>query len=368
MAADHIAIFLPSLEGGGAERNMVNLSKGLVDMGRRVTIIASHAVGAFIDEVPDQVDIVDLECPRTFSSFSPLVRELNRLSPDVLLSTMNYANVIAIMASKSTRKRLPVFVREANTLSKTEAQAENIREQAVPVLARWFYPNATQIVSPSQGVADDLVDSFEMPISKSIVINNPVVDDSISSLAAQLPSGFSFPKKIPVVLGCGSFSEQKDFPTLIRAFSKLRERRKAKLVILGKGKLYDSYLRLVSELGLEKDVVFPGFVSNPFAFMSRASVFVLSSKWEGLPNVPIQALACGCPVVSTDCPSGPREILSGGRFGALVPVGDVEALSNAIGRTLDAPLSKEILKKRAADFTVEAIAQQYADMFDGAMN
>jgi glycosyltransferase involved in cell wall biosynthesis len=136
-------------------------------------------------------------------------------------------------------------------------------------------------------------------------------------------------------------------------------------MILGDGEDRPELQTLVQELGLEEAVALPGFVDNPYKFMKRADVFVLSSKWEGLPTVLIEALACGCPVVSTDCPSGPAEILEGGRWGPLVPVGDAGSLAKAILQVLERPLNRELLQKRGLEFTVERAVQQYLELLVG---
>ena len=166
----------------------------------------------------------------------------------------------------------------------------------------------------------------------------------------------------PVLLAAGRFTGQKDYPNMIRAFAKVRAERPARLMILGEGKQRAELEALIAELGVADDVALPGFVDNPFMYMSRASLFVLASKWEGLPGVLIQAMACGCPVVSTDCPSGPREILEGGKYGPLVEVGDVQGLADAILRTLESSVPSAELKARAADFSLESICDEYLNL------
>ena len=169
----------------------------------------------------------------------------------------------------------------------------------------------------------------------------------------------------PVILAVGRLDAQKDFPTLLAAFARLLTRRPARLIVLGEGKKRPHLLSLARRLGVAEHVDFPGFADNPYAFMARASLFVLSSRREGLPTVLIEAMACGCPVVSTDCPYGPREILEDGRHGPLAPVGDAEALAAAMARTLDAPPRPEALRERASFFNVARAINRYEELLLG---
>jgi len=234
--------------------------------------------------------------------------------------------------------------------------------KALPVLARLSYPYADGIVAISNGVADDLAESARIARERIDVIYNPAYSDDIDTLAeADCPHPW-FESDDPVLLGVGGLSDQKDFATLIRAFARVREDRPVRLIILGEGDNREQLESLVRRLDLEDQVDLPGFVDNPFAYMSRASLFVLSSAWEGFGNVIVEAMACGTPIVSTDCPSGPSEILEYGKYGVLVPVGDEETMANAIRNQLDATTDTESLRERAKDFTVETIANQYLDV------
>jgi glycosyltransferase involved in cell wall biosynthesis len=193
------------------------------------------------------------------------------------------------------------------------------------------------------------------------VTYNPVTTDDLPRLAAEpLDHPWVAPGAPPIVLGAGKLKPQKAFDVLLRAFSHMRARRPARLVILGEGPERSRLEALARKLGVAGDVALPGFAANPFAWMSRCGVFALSSAWEGLPGVLIQALACGCPVVSTDCPSGPSEILEPGGLGRLVAVGDTEALAAAIEEALtEPPSTAEARRDRAREFSVERIAPRY---------
>jgi glycosyltransferase involved in cell wall biosynthesis len=197
------------------------------------------------------------------------------------------------------------------------------------------------------------------------VVRNPVITPDLETLAqATVESPWFGPDTVPVILGAGGLRTQKDFPTLMRAFARVRGQRRCRLVILGRGRLLGRLQTLARELGVQEDTAFPGFVENPYPLLRRASVFVLSSRWEGSPNVLTEALALGTPVVSADCLSGPREILDGGRYGPLVPVGDAAAMAAAILQVLDAPLPAALLRQAAEAYTVEENARRYKLLLD----
>jgi glycosyltransferase involved in cell wall biosynthesis len=249
-----------------------------------------------------------------------------------------------------------VVIREANTLS-VASQRGRGRNKLLPMLVRRYYPWADEIIAVSNGVAEDLSEISRLPRSKIRVLPNPVITPELRARAAEpvddlwLSSGAP-----PVILGVGRLDRQKDFPTLIRAFAAVRRQREARLMILGEGPERQRLESLLRELELTADARLPGFVANPFSYMARAAVFVLSSAWEGMPGVLIQGMACGAPVVATDCESGPREVLAGGKFGRLVPVGDQAALADAIVATLDAPrtsLPPEALEQYTGEGAVE---------------
>ncbi len=226
-------------------------------------------------------------------------------------------------------------------------------------LIKKYYPKADMIVAVSQGVAEDLIKSFNIPKEKIQVIYNPITPEIFQKAKELLGHPWFGPNQPPVILAIGRFTKQKDFPTLLKAFALVRQQRKVRLLILGDGEERPLLEQLTRNLKIQNDVMMPGFTDNPYAFMKRAALFVLSSVYEGLPNVLIEAIALGCPVVSTDCPSGPREILDGGRYGRLVPVGDYEALANAILQTLDNRPDPKVLQQRAAQFSLENAVKEY---------
>ena len=360
MTAQRVAIYVPSLGGGGAERMMVTLANAFADRGLSVDLVLANTQGPYLQNVSPAVRIVDLRSTRVMTSLPGLVHYLRRERLQAMLSALNHANVIAIIARSLSRVRLRLVVSERSTLSPSRPLL--FRELLIPWMIRWFYPRADKVVCVSQGVADDLIETIGLPPEKLSVVYNPVVSDVlIEKSRAALDHAWFEPSEPPVILGVGRLTVQKDFAVLLRAVAQVRAVRPVRLVILGEGELRSTLERLAQELGIAADVLMPGFVANPFPWMRRAALFVLSSLWEGLPGVLIEAMACGTPVVSTNCQSGPEEILENGRWGRLVPVGDANALAQAIDATLgDSHKPKVIV--RANDFSTDRAVEAYLSL------
>jgi len=328
---ERIALFLPSLHGGGAERVMVNLARGFAEQGFKVDLVLAKAEGPYLSEVPKEVRVVDLKAKRVLYSLPGLVHYIRRERPKAMLSTLDHANIIALWARKISRVPFRLVIREANTAGMSKKDATTLRGKLMPSIMRYFYPWADGIVAVSKGVSEDLIKIIGVPAGKVKVIYNPAVTPEMFIKAEEtLDHPWFTPGEPPVILGVGRLTAQKDFSTLICAFALVRKERPARLMILGEGEKREELEGLVRETGLDAEVDLPGFVDNPYNYMKRSKVFVLSSQWEGLPNVLIQALAIGTPVVSTDCPSGPAEILEGGKWGRLVPVGNADGLATAV--------------------------------------
>lgn len=236
----------------------------------------------------------------------------------------------------------------------------------MPLVIRCFYRYSDVVLAVSEGVADDLAQVSGLSRDAIQVVFNPVITSEILSKAKEpIDHPWFEPGNLPVVLGAGRLVEQKDFKTLIRAFEQVSRQHPARLVILGEGEERSRLMEIVRERGLEEVVDLPGFVDNPYAYMARSSVFVLSSAWEGLPNTLIQALAVGTPVVSTDCESGPREILQGGRFGSLVPVGDEKALASAVLDTLQKKITTGMGTETWEEFSADKVTETYLSILRG---
>jgi glycosyltransferase involved in cell wall biosynthesis len=363
-ADGRIAFFLPSLCGGGAERVIVNLAHGITERGLPVDLVLASAEGPLLDQLPGAVRLVDLRAPRVLRSIGPLAGYLRRERPRVLVSSMSHANLVALWAARLARPVTPVIVTQHNTLSQETKQESRWSAGLWSPLLRTFYPWAASVVAVSRGVADDLARTSGLPRESVEVVYNPVITPAIMALARQTPDHAWFAAgQPPVILGAGRLTRQKDFLTLVRAFAEVRRRRAARLIILGEGEDRPALESLAGELGVADDLALPGFQSNALAYMAGSALFVLSSAWEGLPTVLIEALAAGTRVVSTDCPSGPREILQEGRLGALVPVGDATALAAAMLEALERP-SDAVALDALTPFTRDAAVDHYLRLIE----
>jgi glycosyltransferase involved in cell wall biosynthesis len=352
-----LAFFLPSLAGGGAERAILNLATGFSERGVRTDLVLARAEGPYLALVPPTVRVIDLKASRVFRSFGSLAAYLRRERPRALLSALDHASVVAILAARTAGARTRVVISIQNTLGK-EAR-DTISTKSILWLLRRLHHCADAIVAVSQGVAEDLVRTIDVPRGRVDVIYNPVITPTLMQVASERPSHSWFEDSThPIVLGVGRLAPQKNFQLLIDAFALVkRDYEDARLVILGEGPERRLLEERVHDHRLEGSVALPGFVDNPYACMARANVFVLSSDFEGLPTVLVESLALGTPVVATDCQSGPREILRGGILGDLVPVGNVCAMARAIARALTDPRHAppaEVLRP----FTVDVVLDQ----------
>jgi len=337
---------------------MVRLANGLAGRGFRVDLVLVRQKGAWLDLVAPGVRLEDLRAGRTILSLPGLIRYLRRRSPEVLLSTTDLPNLLALAAKSVAGVRTRVVARVGHTASQLTGFPSG-RSRWWRLLQAHLFRRADGMVANSQGVAQDWAAYAGVPLERIRCIYNPTLPPDLPALSRE-PAGHPWfgPGWPPVVLGLGSLTPYKDFATLIRAFHLVRRKAEARLVILGQGWLRPRLEALVQELGLAGEVSLPGFVANPYPFLGRAAVFVLSSKTEGLPNALIQALACGCRVVSTNCPSGPAEILDQGRYGRLVPVARPREMAEAILTSLAGP-PPPIPDSWLDRFRVETVLDQY---------
>ncbi|MEM1168438.1 MAG: glycosyltransferase [Cyanobacteria bacterium P01_H01_bin.35] len=373
-----IAVFLRNLTGGGAERVTLNLASGFEKKGASVEIVLTNAEGKFLDRVPKEIKVISFDNPNLYGSnlygkfklqtgfqslrsLPKLVNYLRQKKPKVLLSATHFPNEIAILAKKIAGVSTRIFVSEHTNLSQEAKMVEQKSSRLTPLTAKFLYPFADGIVAVSQGAADSLANLSGIPLEKIKVIYNPVITSEVKTkITESIEHPWLKMGEPPVVIGAGRFVAQKDFTTLIRAFAEVRKTRPARLMMLGSGREEKKLKALVKELNIEEDVAWEGFVSNPLAYMKQAAVFVLSSVWEGLPTILIEALAVGIPVVSTNCPSGPSEILANGKYGELVPMEDSKTMAEAILRVLSGDV-KSVDSDWLEQFTWETATQRYLD-------
>ncbi len=339
---------------------MVTLANHFAGRGITTDLVVASYEGTYCGDVASAVRVVDLETSRTLTSVPHLVRYLLTKRPDALLSTLMYVNVIAACAHFLAQSKARLVFREANIIAASEARRHSIKGRWIQRLAPWAYRYADAVIGVSAGVTDDIVNVLGVRKENVETIYNPVGEDVFQKATEEVRNGLPGP---PVVLGVGRLAEQKGFDTLIRAFAQLRKRREASLLILGEGEQREMLEKLARELSVYEDVSMPGFVENPFAYMRAANVFVLSSRWEGCPNVLLEAMASGAPVISTDCPSGPAEILENGEWGRLVGVDRVVELAAAMEESIETSDHPDV-ESRARTFGVENTADQYLDVLE----
>lgn len=365
------SFLLLTLPANGAIRAMLTLAEGFAERGLKVDIVVLKAKGDALKWLPSKARVIELQCEnrglyKLWYLWS-LTRYLQKVQPAALITTddINYGSIAKYLANVSTRVIISSQTNLSNFLRYSPLR---VRLSPTAFLLKrflWFYSWADAIAPVSQGVANDLKDIAGCPLECVRVIYNPVVTPDLLAKAQEPVSHPWFaPEAPPVIVGVGRLNVQKDFSTLIRAFAKVRQYLPAKLMILGEGEERSQLEALTDELGLSEEVALPGFASNPYAFMSKAAVFVLSSAYEGLPTVLIEAMAVGTSVVSTDCPSGPKEILASGKYGSLVPVGDVQALANAIVTALKHPRDIEASQQQAQKFTLETAVDSYLELIN----
>lgn len=359
MSAERVCIFVPSMLGGGAERMMVNLGNELAARGYAVDIVLASAIGPYLKEVGAGVRVIDLSAASVTRSLPSLVRHFKKTRPLFIISALSHANLIAILARMFARVQSGLIISERSVMFAPGMPSVPFKERVVRWLMKLLYPHADGIVAISRGVQSDIENWIALPPGHVRTIYNPVVTKELLELAtAPVPHAWLAEGGIPVILGAGRLTAQKDFPTLIKSFATVRKNRRCRLVIIGEGELRGDLESLIAELNLCDDVLMPGFIQNPFPWMKGADLFVFSSIFEGLGGVLIQAMACGAPVISTNCPSGPSEILEDGKWGRLVPVGDVAALAEAIELTLDEPRHPDV-RQRAAFFSDKRSVDEY---------
>lgn len=398
----HIAFFMRDLDGGGIQKIFLQLASALQQKGHRIDLLVCEDVGAFKHLVPAGIKLITLKKraiwqaqlltlaadikglhelmqpillaakPSNVLGYLPgLANYLGTQQPSVIMAATPYLNITSLLAKQlahcSTRIVISEHIDLRHLHMSLPGKTKKWRNKFLPRLLHRYYPWADAIIAVSNGVADSIAHNAGIPRQQIQTIYNPVVPANLQQLASEpINHPWFHQGSVPVILAVGRLDQQKDFPTLLRAFALVKAQRQAKLLILGKAlnpkqdKEYRLLLEhLALELGFAEDMQIAGFQENPFAYMAHAAVLALSSKYEGFGNVIPEALACGCPVVSTDCPSGPAEILANGKYGRLVPVGDHTALAQALLDTLESPPDPEMLRARGMHFATERIVQKY---------
>jgi len=378
-----VAIYLSARNCGSREIAFLQLIRRLLDTGTHVDVLAAGIEPWLRGAVDSRARIQDLSrwwmgvgsvrlphLLRAYLSIPAVTAYLRRARPEVLFATSIPPNLASLGGHALAKTPTAIVIRQSNVVRLTEADRyADVRRRPRDWILPKLYRRADAIIAVSAGVADNLRLLRAGKEDRIVVVPNGVALDRIDVKAAE-PVDHPWPEDSaePVLVAVGRLVAKKDYPTLLEALFLVRRSVPARLIILGEGPERGRLEGLARKLGIEQHVSMPGFCDNPFAYLARANLYVLSSISEGMPSALIEALACGCPVVSTDCPSGPSEILGNGRYGALVPVGNAQALASAILETLRQPPNRERLRVRAAEFSVQACVERYVQVLTDAAN
>ncbi|MCP4202447.1 MAG: glycosyltransferase [bacterium] len=361
-----LVVVRPTLGLGGADRVTITLLQFLDRAKVTPSLVLIRREGPYLEDVPEDVPLHELKAASLWTAWWPLTRYLKSTSTDILLSTCSGTNVAACIAHILSGRRGRLILSERNVLLRDQPFA---KKWLMLLAKQLLYPTANAITAVSRGVANDLIDRLFLDPDRIRVVYNPIVGPELERLAAKDLEEPPYDDDAPVILAAGRLVPAKGFDVLLRAFAKLDPEHEARLVILGEGPLRGNLLSQAADLGICERLFLPGFVKNPLRHMSRATIFVLSSRYEGLPGVLIQAMACGLPVISTDCPAGPDEIITPGRDGLLVSVDSAEEIADELSGLLrDEDLRTRLgnaARERARSFATEPVVNDYLRVLIG---
>jgi glycosyltransferase involved in cell wall biosynthesis len=359
-----ISIVLPNLGGGGAEKLHIYLANEWVSKGYNIEFILLRKEGIYLPLLDPSISVVNLNASRIRNAIIPLAKQLYKSRPKIVLAAMWPLTLVAVFSWILSGKIGKLFLSEHENLSQTYIRQLRTNTNVLKNSIRFIYPIASGVVAVSKGVKDDLCLLGNLSFNEIKVIYNPAAI-GISAIretheVRDLLWGGDVEQRILTV---GRLTYEKDHKTLIEAFALIPKKLNMKLIILGEGPLRKELSNLINVFDLKDRISMPGFTTDPYPWYRSADLFVLSSRWEGFGNVIVEALECGLPVVSTKCPSGPGEILENGKYGTLVPTQDPAALAKAIINCLSTVHNREKLIRRAGDFSVTKISDEYLSYF-----
>jgi len=333
-----VAWFSPHFSDGGVERTILLLARKFIENNHQADLVSLNIKSEMLRSAHDDLRVVELGSSRSILSIRKLAAYLKREQPDALISAQHYANVIAILAKKLARSKTTLVITERVATKQVLRRDPPLKRLVLSQLMKRSFGSADSVVTNSKEGAKQLADFLGWPENRVTAIYNPTdLADIETKSSAETDHPWLDNPEIPVIISAGRLSHQKDYPTLIDAFSQVRKTHYCRLIILGDGPEKAALEDYIRNLHLESSIDLHQAVSNPFSYIAKASLFVLSSRYEGMPNALIEAQACNCPVVSTACETGPTELLLNGEAGALVPVGDAAAMARAIVDVLDNP-------------------------------
>ncbi|WP_018137970.1 MULTISPECIES: glycosyltransferase [unclassified Thioalkalivibrio] len=362
-----VALLFATSGHSGVDRVVTNLVREFGHYSLEFDLLTLRGHGPYIDDLPPNVRRVPLRAAHRNTALPALIAYLLRHRPQALYTASHRLNRTALLARRLARPGMPVAIRMGMSISATLAEMKPHRARRLQRSMQRWYPQANAVIAPSEGVGHDLRTLVGVPDDLLHVIPNPIVTTRLHEQARE-PTGEPWlddeSREVPVILGAGSLEPRKDFATLIRAFAEVRRQRAARLIILGEGREREALERLARELGVQQHLRLPGFRSNPYAWMSRADVFAMTSRREGSGAVLVEALACGTPALTANCPTGPAEILDNGRLGPVVGVADPEGVARGLVQLLDAPPSPTSLRQAVAPFDASLSAVSYLKALD----
>ncbi len=345
---------------------LANLAIGFTTLGRKVEIWTYQNDCPFMNYLPKSVALIVINKGKT--GIEQAATRLDKIKPAVMLTSKEENFELALSVCNKAKSSVPLIFRAAMNHEGKNKQRGSFRAWRKNCRIRKLYPKADHVIAVSSGVKEHLVRLVGLLPDQVSVIPNPVIHDGMLEQSREsIEHPWFLDDNSPVIIGVGRLSRQKNFSFLIDAFSRVRQFLDCRLMIIGEGRYQARLKRQVQRLGISEHVEFMGFQSNPYAFMARADIFVLSSLWEGSPNVLTEALALGIPSVATDCPSGPKEILDHGRFGFLVEMNDIKGMADAILKTITDPPPPEKLKKAVSDYTIEESSRRYLNVIDAVV-
>lgn len=372
-----LAVLISFSGEGGVERMMINLLHEFARLGLQVHLLLIKDNSEHLQHLPDNIRIIRLGSRHALTSIWPLVNYLQQYNPPALLVAKDRAGRAALIARaiaqrSKTRLQTRIVIRLGTNLSAALDGKPAWQRYSRLYPIRRLYPLADAIVAVSEGVAADTVNNARISADKVHVVRNPVITPDLyeqanASLPASAVSDWLTNRTQPVALAAGRLTRQKDFMTLLQAVKQVNQTTPLRLIILGEGRQREALEQSIAASGLQQQVALPGFQANPYAWIQRADVFVLSSRWEGSPNVLTEAAALGIPVVATDCPSGPRELLQDGYYGPLVPMGNAQAMADAIIEVLNDPHPVARLQEATQAYTAQQSAQHYLSLLHHAV-
>ena len=354
-----VAILIPGLNAGGAERVLLSLASEFVARGIRCEVVSVQRGGVWRSKIPEGVSLMELGFEKPIRAIYSLWKYLRYQRPEVLLTSITNTNILALLACRLPGVKCKCVIREANMTELDLSDGSAVKRLLTTLAIRALYPRADSVIALSEGLKADLGRFARISSDVISVIPNPVLAPS-DDLTGRLDT--HIPDHPPLIVACGRLAPQKDYPTLLRAFASLPPSSDARLAILGTGSLEPTLRDLAKQLQIDSSVEFVGYSAEPAAWMHRASIFVLSSRWEGFPNVLMEALACGRPVISTDCSDSIREILGNGKFGSIVPVGDSDAIAQAMLAILNGEVRFASARAHLDTYSLRSIADRYTQV------